>query len=69
LISVQGAPIISGSQCRIRSTHSRNWITPYGPYVPQSGAWWDCKKWPVSYTAAQHRIAQRQHFRKNGVQV
>jgi hypothetical protein len=69
LISVQGAPIISGSPCRIRSTHSRNWITPYGPYVPQSGAWWDCKKWPVSYTAAQHRIAQRQHFRNNGIQV
>jgi hypothetical protein len=68
-ISVQGSGRIAGGACTISSTHERNWITPYGPYLPASGAWWNCRKWDVSYTPEQHREAQRKHFQSHGVNV
>jgi len=67
-LSVQGGGRIAGGPCTIQSSHNRNWITPYGPYIPESGAWWECKKWAVDYTSVQHREAQAQHFRNNGIQ-
>jgi len=68
-IEVRRAPVISGGPCTIRSNHKRNWITPYGPYVPQSGAWWDCKKWPVSYTTAMYRNDERSYLRSRGITI
>jgi hypothetical protein len=64
---------IAGDSCEIPSTHSRNWITPYGPYVPASGAWWECRNnagqpWSVGYTVAQHDEAQQVHLADNNCQ-
>jgi hypothetical protein len=69
VLSVGGSGRIAGGACTIQSTHDRNWISPYGPYIPASGAWWNCQKWSVTYTQEQHRAAQRQHFQNNGIQV
>jgi hypothetical protein len=60
-LEVKGDPLITGS-CTVASTHDRHWITPYGPYVPESGAWWQCRRWPVHYTMAHHRAAQQSHL-------
>jgi len=68
-LSVEGSVIIAGGVCDIPSTHKRSWISPYGPYLPQSGAWWDCARWPVQYTIEQHAVAQRQHLANHGVQM
>jgi len=42
-MSVTGDSALSGSACTIPSDHSRTFISPWGPFVPQVGAWWDCK--------------------------
>lgn len=63
-LDVQGDPLLSG-HCTIESSHNRNWITPYGPYVPASGAWWHCRRWHVHYTVAQHRLAQHRHLSRH----
>jgi len=68
-LTVQGGGIIAGPTCHISSTHSRSWISPYGPYLPESGAWWECRKWAVQYTRAQHRAAQRGHLQRHGATV
>jgi hypothetical protein len=68
-LSVEGAGIVTGGPCTIESTHPRNWITPYGPYTPESGAWWQCRRWPVSYNAAQHRAAQQKYLRDRQIPV
>jgi hypothetical protein len=64
-IAVESSSRIAGSACRIQSTHSRNWITPYGPYVPASGAWWGCHPWQVDKTVADYDSEQQTHFTSN----
>lgn len=46
-LSVTGDARLAGGPCTVSSTHSRAYITPYGPLLPQSGAWWDCREWPT----------------------
>ena len=44
---------LAGGACAVASTHSRSFITPYGPLVPQAGAWWECTGgWPTRYDQA-----------------
>jgi len=59
-LEVKGDPLLAGS-CTVQSKHDRDWITPYGPYLPASGAWWQCRRWQVQYTVVQHRAAQYGH--------
>ena len=42
-MTVQNDQSLSGGPCTISSAHSRSYITQYGPYIPQAGAWWICK--------------------------
>jgi len=42
-MTVTGDLSLSGGPCPISSSHSRSYLTQYGPLVPQSGAWWRCK--------------------------
>jgi len=60
-LEVKGDPLLAGFGA-IGSRHNRDWITPYGPYLPESGAWWQSRRWPVQYTVAQHRVAQQRHL-------
>jgi hypothetical protein len=66
-LSVQGASPIAGGECTISSTHNRNWITPYGPYTPETGAWWDCQKWATSFSRSQYKAEQEAHLKAHGV--
>jgi len=43
-ISVEGDDLLAGPKCTVSSKHSRSYITPYGPMVPQAGAWWGCRR-------------------------
>ena len=47
-----GAGVLAGGPYTISSTHPRNWITPYGAFVPQAGAWWDAI-WTATATAGR----------------
>ena len=53
-LSVTGVDsALQGGACAVASTHSRSFITPYGPLVPQAGAWWECTGgWPTRYDQA-----------------
>ena len=46
-LSISGDPLLAGGPCTVSSTHDRRFITPYGPLVPTTGAWWDCVQWAV----------------------
>ena len=48
-MTVTGDSTLSGGPCTIQSSHPRTYMTQYGPLVPQSGAWWECKGgWPTT---------------------
>ena len=49
-VTVTGDARLAGGPCAVSSTHSRSWITPYGPLLPKSGAWYGCVEWEVGYT-------------------
>ena len=51
-LSVSGDMMLAGGPCVVSSNHSRDLITPYGPLLAASGAWWECKGgWPTAYGA------------------
>jgi hypothetical protein len=71
-IAVESSSSIAGGACQIPSAHSRNWITPYGPYVPASGAWWGCRTaagqpWVVDYSVVDYDRDVRDHLVAHGV--
>lgn len=51
-LSISGDARLAGGPCRISSSHGRSFITPYGPLVPQSGAWWTCRgEWATAFSS------------------
>ena len=55
-MTVTGDSALEGGPCSIQSDHLRTYFTEFGPFVSQSGAWWDCKTknggegWPTTST-------------------
>ena len=58
-VTVSGDDLLTRTEmpCEISSTHPREFITPYGPLVPQTGAWYDCVGWPTARGAAEFSAA------------
>jgi hypothetical protein len=66
-LRVVGSNGVLNGGCSVRSSHSRSWITPYGPYHTETGAWWECMKWKVAYGKIEYRQDQKAHFQANRV--
>ena len=54
-VRVHGDSRFAGGPFEIHNSHSRDWITPYGPLIPTSGAWFQRRPWSVSYTIHDYR--------------
>jgi hypothetical protein len=67
-----GAGVLAGGPYTILSTHPRNWITPYGAFVPQAGAWWDAMDgdghgWATDYNPTLYEADRLQQLINSGI--
>lgn len=61
---------LAGGPFPIASTHSRDWITPYGALIPQAGAWWAAMSgshWNVSYGPLQYETERSALLSAQGI--
>jgi hypothetical protein len=60
---VEGDANLAGPDCQVSSNHNRDFVTPYGPLIPQTGAWWHCKGgWSTKSGMTEYKAEQESFF-------
>ena len=67
-VTVTGDAALEAGPAEISSKHTREWITAFGPLVPQSGAWWQRgTQWATKGDAATYTAAWNSYIAQNSI--
>ena len=67
-VTVTGDSALNAGPIKISSKHTREWITAFGPLVPQSGAWWnEATQWVTKGNESTYRVAWDSYIAANTI--
>ena len=68
-VTVAGDAAFAAADVVVSSKHERNWITPFGALVPQSGAWWSDgeRQWTTKGGVVEYKAAWDNYVKKNSL--